>query len=128
MSPDVAQRSNRESSLRRKDMSVEERNRVIALRSSRAFDSGDLRTREETTAPGFVDHNPLEGQLLGSEGAIHALCLVTYDLSAEEVYYRRRPSVYYSYDPDFVKGDILGRFSAGHVLKNLSIGAPPHHM
>ena len=72
MSLDVAQRSNRESILRRKDMSVEERNRVIVLRSSRTFDSGDLRTLKETTAPGFVDHNPLEGQLPGTKGTMQA--------------------------------------------------------
>jgi len=44
-------------------MSIEETNRATVLRNFRAFDSGDLRTLEETTAPSFVDHNPLEGQL-----------------------------------------------------------------
>jgi steroid delta-isomerase-like uncharacterized protein len=53
-------------------MSVEERNRATVLRSFRAFDSGDLRTLEETTAPGFVDHNPLEGQLPGVKGTKQA--------------------------------------------------------
>jgi len=42
------------------------------LRNFRAFDSGDLRTLEETTAPGFVDHNPLEGQLPGVRGTMQA--------------------------------------------------------
>jgi len=73
MSPDVAQRSNRrERILRRKDMSVEERNRAIVLRNFRAFDSGDLRTLEKTTAPCFVDHNPLEGQLPCTKGTMQA--------------------------------------------------------
>jgi len=53
-------------------MSVEERNRAIVLRNFRAFDSGDLRTLEETTAPNFVDHNPLEGQLPGVKGTTQA--------------------------------------------------------
>ena len=53
-------------------MSVEETNRAIVLRNFRAFDSGDLRTLEETTAPGFVDHNPLEGQLPGLKGTKQA--------------------------------------------------------
>jgi steroid delta-isomerase-like uncharacterized protein len=53
-------------------MSIEERNRAIVLRNFRAFDSGDLRTLKETTAPGFVDHNPLEGQLPGVKGTIQA--------------------------------------------------------
>jgi steroid delta-isomerase-like uncharacterized protein len=53
-------------------MSIEETNRAIVLRNFRAFDSGDLRTLEETTAPGFVDHNPLEGQLPGVKGTIQA--------------------------------------------------------
>jgi steroid delta-isomerase-like uncharacterized protein len=53
-------------------MSVEERNRAIVLRNFRAFDSGDLRTLKETTAPGFVDHNPLEGQLLDVKGTMQA--------------------------------------------------------
>jgi predicted ester cyclase len=72
MSLDVAQRSNHESVLRRKDMSVEARNRAIVLRNFRAFDSGDLRTLEEMTAPGFVDHNSLEGQLPGTKGTMQA--------------------------------------------------------
>jgi len=53
-------------------MSVEERNRAIVLRNFRAFDSGDLRTLKETTAPDFVDHNPLEGQLPGVKGTMQA--------------------------------------------------------
>ncbi|MGZ5561813.1 MAG: ester cyclase, partial [Halobacteriota archaeon] len=53
-------------------MSIEETNRAIVLRNFRAFDSGDLRTLEETTAPGFVDHNPLEGQLPDVKGTMQA--------------------------------------------------------
>ena len=53
-------------------MSVEERNRAIVLRNFRAFDSGDSRTLKETTAPDFVDHNPLEGQLPGVKGTMQA--------------------------------------------------------
>ena len=53
-------------------MSVEERNRAIVLRNFRAFDSGDLKTLEETTAPDFVDHNPLERQLPGVKGTKEA--------------------------------------------------------
>ena len=53
-------------------MSIEERNRVIVLRNFRAFDSGDFGTLEETTAPGFVDHNSLEGQLSGLKGTMHS--------------------------------------------------------
>jgi predicted ester cyclase len=53
-------------------MSIEETNRAIVLRNFRAFDSGDLKTLEETTAPGFVNHNPLEGQLQGVKGTKEA--------------------------------------------------------
>jgi steroid delta-isomerase-like uncharacterized protein len=53
-------------------MSIEETNRAIVLRNFRAFDSGDLQTLEETTAPSFVDHNPLEGQLPGVRGTKQA--------------------------------------------------------
>jgi predicted ester cyclase len=53
-------------------MSVEARNRAIVLRNFRAFDSGDLRTLEEMTAPGFIDHNSLEGQLPGTKGTMQA--------------------------------------------------------
>jgi len=53
-------------------MSIEETNRAIVLRNFRAFDSGDLSTLEETTAPDFVDHNPLKGQLPGIKGTIQA--------------------------------------------------------
>ncbi|MGZ5502944.1 MAG: ester cyclase, partial [Halobacteriota archaeon] len=53
-------------------MSIEETNRAIVLRNFRSFDSGDLRTLEETTAPGFIDHNPLEGQLPDVKGTMQA--------------------------------------------------------
>ena len=53
-------------------MSIEETNRAIVLRNFRSFDSGDLRTLEETTAPGFIDHNPLESQLPGVKGTMQA--------------------------------------------------------
>jgi steroid delta-isomerase-like uncharacterized protein len=53
-------------------MSVEEKNRAIVLRNFRAFDSGDLKKLKETTAPNFVDHNPLEGQLPGIKGTMQA--------------------------------------------------------
>ena len=53
-------------------MSIEETNRAIVLRNFRAFDSGDLQTLEETTAPSFVDHNPLDGQLPGVRGTKQA--------------------------------------------------------
>ena len=53
-------------------MSVEEKNRAIVLRNFRAFDSGDLTKLEESTAPNFVDHNPLEGQLPGVGGTKQA--------------------------------------------------------
>jgi steroid delta-isomerase-like uncharacterized protein len=53
-------------------MSWVEKNRALALRNFRAFDSGDLSTLEETTAPNFVDHSPLEGQLPGFTGTKQA--------------------------------------------------------
>ena len=45
---------------------------------------------------------------VAQQSGIHALCLVTHDLSPEEVYYRRRPSVHYDYDR-YLEGDV--RFS-----------------
>jgi predicted ester cyclase len=70
MSPDTAR--NDQPLIDSEKTSVEESNRAIALRNFRAFDSGDLRTLEETTAPSFVDHNPLEGQLPGVKGITQA--------------------------------------------------------
>ena len=70
MSPDTARSD--QPLIDSEKTSVEERNRAIALRNFRAFDSGDLRTLEETTAPSFVDHNPLEGQLPGVKGTTQA--------------------------------------------------------
>jgi hypothetical protein len=57
--------------------SGEERNRGLVLRNFRAFDSGDVRTFEETTAPSFVDHNPLEGQLPGEKDTMQASAIKT---------------------------------------------------
>jgi hypothetical protein len=45
---------------------------------------------------------------VAQQSGIHALCLVTYDLSWELLYYRRQPSVYYNYDR-YLEGDV--RFS-----------------
>ena len=70
MSPDTARSD--QPLIDSEKTSVEERNRAIVLRNFRAFDSGDLRTLEETTAPSFVDHNPLEGQLPGFKGTMQA--------------------------------------------------------
>jgi hypothetical protein len=36
------------------------------------------------------------------QSGIHALCLVTYDLTPELIDDLRQPSIYYSYDPDLV--------------------------
>ncbi len=54
------------------------------------------------------DESPDYSLQIAQQSAIHALCLVTHDLSPEEVDYRYRPSIYYSYDPDFVKGGYFG--------------------
>ena len=42
---------------------------------------------------------------VAQQSGIHALCLVTYDLSAELLYYRKQPSVYYNYDR-YLEGDV----------------------
>jgi hypothetical protein len=42
---------------------------------------------------------------VAQQSGIHALCLVTYDLSAELLNYHRQPSVYYKYDR-YVGGDV----------------------
>ena len=42
---------------------------------------------------------------VAQQSGIHALCLVTYDLSAELLHYRRQPSVYYNYDR-YLEGDV----------------------
>ena len=39
------------------------------------------------------------------QSGIHALCLVTHDLSAEPIHCRRQPSIYYSYDRHLI-GDV----------------------
>lgn len=50
------------------------------------------------------DESPDYSLQIAQQSAIHALCLVTYDLSPEEVEYYNRPSIYYSYDWRLVKG------------------------
>jgi steroid delta-isomerase-like uncharacterized protein len=52
-------------------MSIEE-NKTIVLRSFKGFDKGDLNELQELTAPNFVDHTPLPGQVLGVAGAKQA--------------------------------------------------------
>jgi len=54
------------------------------------------------------DESPDYSLQIAQQSAIHALCLVTYDLSPEQVDYFRRPSIYYSYDWHFVKGGFFG--------------------
>jgi predicted phage terminase large subunit-like protein len=39
---------------------------------------------------------------IAQQSAIDALCLATHDLTPELIYYLSHPSIYYSYDPDFV--------------------------
>ncbi|MGA3198654.1 MAG: hypothetical protein ABSD89_04535 [Halobacteriota archaeon] len=50
--------------------------------------------KSDITLDGNADYSLQVAQQLG----IHALCLVTYDLSWELLYYRTQPSVYYNYD------------------------------
>jgi predicted phage terminase large subunit-like protein len=45
-----------------------------------------------------LDESPDYSLQAGAQSAIHALCLVTYDLGPEVVRDRFRPSIYYSYD------------------------------
>jgi predicted phage terminase large subunit-like protein len=54
--------------------------------------------KSDFTFDGNADYNLQVAQQSG----IHALCLVTYDLSAELIDALRRPSVYYNYDPDLI--------------------------
>jgi len=54
--------------------------------------------KSDFTFDGNADYNLQVAQQSG----IHALCLVTHDLSAELIDALRRPSVYYNYDPDLI--------------------------
>jgi len=47
---------------------------------------------------------------VAQQSAIHALCLVTHDLTPGLIRYLTQPSIYYSYDPDFVKGGYFGPY------------------
>jgi predicted phage terminase large subunit-like protein len=49
-----------------------------------------------------LDESPAYTLQIGAQSAIHALCLVTYDLSPEVVKQTFQPSIYYSYDPDMI--------------------------
>jgi predicted phage terminase large subunit-like protein len=53
------------------------------------------------TFDGSADYSAQVAQQSG----IHALCLVTYDISAALIHFRRQPSVYYSFDRDLI-GDV----------------------
>lgn len=97
-------------------MSIEERNRAIVLHNFRAFDSGDLRTLEETTALGFVDHNPLEGQLPGVKGTIQA----------SEVYRTAFPDAKILVEDTIAEADkVVVRWSGHATHKGPFLDVPP---
>ncbi|MGB9371391.1 MAG: hypothetical protein WCB79_05620 [Halobacteriota archaeon] len=54
---------------------------------------------------------------VAQQSGIHVLCLVTHDLSAEPIHYRRQPSIYYSYDR-YLIGDVhsIGKLLTGHFF------------
>jgi len=43
---------------------------------------------------------------VAQQSGIHALCLVTHDISAALIHYRRQPSIYFSYDQDLIGGNM----------------------
>jgi steroid delta-isomerase-like uncharacterized protein len=97
-------------------MSIEERNRVIVLRNFRAFDSGDLRMLEETTTPGFIDHNPLESQLPGVKGT----------MQASEVYRTAFPDAEIAVEDTIAEADkVVIRWSGYATHKGPFLDVPP---
>ncbi len=97
-------------------MSVEERNRAIVLRNFRAFDSGDLRTLEETTASSFVDHNPLEGQLPGVKST----------MQASSIYRTAFPDAKIFVEDMIAEADKVVIRWSGHATHKGLLGRPPH--
>jgi hypothetical protein len=53
------------------------------------------------------DESPDYSLQIAQQSAIHAMCLVTLDLSPKEVDYFTRPSIYYSYDPANICVNVL---------------------
>jgi steroid delta-isomerase-like uncharacterized protein len=97
-------------------MSIKERNRASVLRNFRAFDSGDLRTLEETTAPGFVDHNPLEAQVPG----------VTGTKQASAMYRTAFPDAKIIVEDTIAEADkVVIRWSGHATHKGAFLGVPP---
>jgi steroid delta-isomerase-like uncharacterized protein len=97
-------------------MSIEETNRAIVLRNFRAFDSGDLRTLEETTTPGFIDHNPLESQLPGVKGT----------MQASEVYRTAFPDAEIAVEDTIAEADkVVIRWSGYATHKGPFLDVPP---
>ena len=54
------------------------------------------------TLDGSADYSAQVAQQSG----IHALCLVTYDISAALIHFRRQPSIYFSYDQHLIGGNM----------------------
>ena len=97
-------------------MSIEEINRAIVLRNFRAFDSGDFGTLEEATAPGFVDHNSLEGQLSGLKGT----------MQASEVYRAAFPDAKIVVEDTIAEADkVVIRWSGHATHKGPFLDVPP---
>jgi hypothetical protein len=66
----------------------------------------ELQAELDVFKSGFTfDESADYGLQVARQSGIHALCLVTHDLSPELIYSRRQPSVYYSYDR-YVVGDV----------------------
>jgi predicted phage terminase large subunit-like protein len=61
------------------------------------------------SAPTY-DESADYGLQVAQQSAIDALCLVTHDLTPGLIRYLTQPSIYYSYDPDFVKGGYFGPY------------------
>jgi predicted phage terminase large subunit-like protein len=66
----------------------------------------ELLAELEVFKSGFTFDESAEYDLqIAAQSAIHALCLATYDVTPEVINYYTQPSVYFSYDREFIERD-----------------------
>ena len=74
-------------------------------------DYPDLKAELDVFKSGYTYDESADFSLqVAQQSAIDALCLVTHDITPGLIRYLTQPSIYYSYDPDFVKGGYFGPY------------------
>jgi hypothetical protein len=69
-------------------------------------DYHELQAELDVFKSGFTFDGNADYSAQVAQSGIHALCLVTYDISAALIHFRRQPSIYFSYDQDLIGGNM----------------------